>query len=309
MQPTVIFDLSFGTDENFGELAHIHAVSAGGPRHKIGMTTEEKNNIENLMLLCEEHHHLIATNPSDYGEAYLVDRKRKHEARIRNVPEISEDQTCRMVSFFSNIDHQEVFNSERLFKDAVLSAELIPMQQPVIPLHRDSYVRYEATKENFEAKARDLETQFKSWFDSVIKTEDAIAIFALAPQPLLFKLGTLVNDQYNAQVFQCHRTGHKWAWKSTVQPVEYQIKTTRSSESNKVALVIDLSAEIIDDRITRVLGEKISITHLTIDTPNRLFVTGKDVQDSFVVSFRKVIEDIKNHRPEPTEIHVFMGCA
>jgi hypothetical protein len=75
-----------------------------------------------------------------------------------------------------------------------------------------------------------------------------------------------------------------------------------------VALVIDLSAEIVDDRITRVLGEEISITHLTIDTPNRLFVTGKDVQDSFVVSFRKVMEDIKNHRPEPTEIHVFWAA-
>ena len=33
-------DLVFGCDGNFGEMAHIHAVSEGGPRHKYGMTPE-----------------------------------------------------------------------------------------------------------------------------------------------------------------------------------------------------------------------------------------------------------------------------
>lgn len=301
-------DLSFGADGNFGELAHIHAVSAEGPRHKIGMTPEEKNNIENLVLLCGEHHHLVDANPLDYGEGYLVKRKRKHEERIRSVTDIGADQSCRMVSFFSNIDHLEVFNSERLFKDAVRSAEMMPLQQPVIPLHRDSHVRYEATKDNFEAKAKDLETQFKSWFDSVVKTEDAIAVFALAPQPLLFKLGTLINDQYNTQVFQCHRNGHKWAWKANDTSVEYLIRQTRSVDEGKEALVLDLSAEIVDDRIIRVLGEKCSITHITIDAPNRLFVTSKRTQDLFISSFREAMETIKNYRPAPTEIHVFMAA-
>ena len=72
-------DLTFGVDGNFGEMAHIHAVSKGGPRHKYGMSKEEKNNIDNLMLLCEEHHHLVDTNPEDFSEGLLVQKKIAHE--------------------------------------------------------------------------------------------------------------------------------------------------------------------------------------------------------------------------------------
>ena len=61
-------DLVYGHDGNFGEMAHIHAVSEGGPRHKYGMTEAEKNNVENLMLLCAEHHHLIDTYPEDFSD-------------------------------------------------------------------------------------------------------------------------------------------------------------------------------------------------------------------------------------------------
>lgn len=300
-------DLSFGVDGNYGEFAHIHAVSEGGPRPRIGMTIEQKNDVENLMLLCEEHHHLIDNNPSDFGEGLLIKLKKKHENRIRIVTDISENQSCRMVSYFSNIDRQEVFDSERLFKGAVLSAGLMPLQQPVIPLHGDSHIRYEPTKESFLTKEKDLEVQFRSWFDSIVKSEDAIAVFALAPQPLLFKLGSLINDQYNTQVFQCHRSEHKWAWKHDSSNVEFRLKQTKHGSRGKMALVLDLSAEIVDDRIVHVLGDECSITHLTIDYPNRSFVLNKNIQDAFVVSFRQVMEEIKNYRPTPSEIHMFMS--
>ena len=92
-------DLHYGNDGNFGELAHIHAVSEGGPRHKFGMTPEEKNNIENLMLLCEEHHHMIDNNPNDYSDGTLTRTKQAHEERIRRVTEISEEQSCRIACY------------------------------------------------------------------------------------------------------------------------------------------------------------------------------------------------------------------
>ena len=104
-------DIHFGLEGNFGELAHIHAVSVGGPRHKKGMSSEEKNNIDNLMLLCGEHHHQIDHNPKDYSDGLLMRLKKQHESRIRAVTEITEDQSCRIVTYFSNIDSIEVFSS------------------------------------------------------------------------------------------------------------------------------------------------------------------------------------------------------
>ena len=81
----------------------------------------------------------------------------------------------------------------------------------MIDLSKDSRTRYEPTKENMIQRSEDLETQVRIWLEQIIRSEDAIAVFALAPQPLLIKLGTLINDQQNTYVFQCHRTGHKCA--------------------------------------------------------------------------------------------------
>ena len=298
-------DSTFGVDGNFAENAHIHAVSIGGPRHKYGMTSDEKNNIDNLMLLCGEHHHMIDTYPDDFGEGLLIKRKKDHESRIRSLTDIRNEQSCRIVSFFSNVDdYQEVF-SDHLFRQAVVLSGRLPMQQPTIELNRDSFTKYIPSKDVFESKAADLEQSFKTWFDGIVKTEDSIAVFALAPQPLLIKLGTLINDQYNAFPYQCHRCGHKWAWPDSDPQVNFIIKETKSGNTNHVALVIDLSAPVLDDRITSVLGDEVTILHLTISEPNRYFVKSERIQNEFVFQLRMAMEQIKNLRPAPTVINLF----
>lgn len=298
-------DLTFGHDGNFGEMAHIHAVSQNGPRYKYGMSVEEKNNIDNLMLLCEEHHHMIDAHPEDFADGLLLKKKSSHEKRIREVTGIPSEQSCRIVTYFSNIDNQAEYSSDRLLREAVLLSDRVPKQEPVINLSEDSPLRYVPTRDAFEHKSQELERTFRSWFDAVIKSEDSIGVFALAPQPLLFKLGTLINDQYNASAFQCHRNGHKWAWPNETETVEFIFERSREGTGEKVALVIDLSAQVLDDRITSVLGADISIYHITIETPCRAFVTSEEIQAGFTGVFRKAMETIKNLRPIPTEIHVF----
>ncbi len=298
-------DLVYGHDGNFGEMAHIHAVSEGGPRHKYGMTEEEKNNIDNLILLCAEHHHMIDTYPEDFGEGLLLKKKKTHEDRIRQVTGIPSEQSCRIVTYFSNIDNQTEFSSDRMLREAVLLSGRVPMQEPVINLSEDSVTKYVPTKAAFGQKEQDLETQFRIWFNATIKSEDSVGIFALAPQPLLFKLGTLINDQYNVVAFQCHRSGHKWAWPNHNEGIRFDFKCTKEGASEKVALVIDLSATVLDDRITSVLGEDVTIFHITMDNPCRTFVTSEAVQDDFVQVYRHAMEHIKNLRPAPAEIHLF----
>ena len=294
-----------GFDGNFGEMAHIHAVSEGGPRHKYHMTKEEKNNFDNLMLLCPKHHHLIDSKPEEFEDGYLIHLKKMHEDRIRQLTDITEKESTKIVSFFSNIDNQQLFSSERVLKEAVLSAGKYPMNDCVIDLCAGLNTKYEPTKALLLQKSSDLEKDFSFRFNSIIKGRDSISIFALAPQPLLFKLGTLINDQYNAIAFQCHRSGHKWAWKNSGDKVEYYIKKTKIGTNSKVALVIDLSAKILDDRITSVLGDDVTIVHLTIDSPNRDFVKTQEIQNDFVLCFRDTMERIKNLRPAPKIVHLF----
>jgi hypothetical protein len=97
-------------------------VGKNGPRHKESMTNDETNAISNLMLLCSACHKTIDDNPEGFVEGFLVNRKRGHEERVRQVTEIGADQTCRVVTYFTNIDAQKEMFDERLFKEALVKA-------------------------------------------------------------------------------------------------------------------------------------------------------------------------------------------
>ena len=61
---------------------------------------------------------------------------------------------------------------------------------------------------------------------------------------------------------QCHREGDKWAWPDDQSTVDFQIHQSKADSETAVALVIDLSAEIIDQRIENTLGK---MYHLSSD--------------------------------------------
>lgn len=298
-------DDTFGTEANFGEMAHIHAVSEGGPRAVQGMSDAEKNQIENLMLLCEQHHHMIDSKPEDYGDGYLLVKKRQHEERIRQLTGISQSQTCRLVSFFVDISNVELIHPDKLFLQAAALSDLYPLQDPVIALHSGMKTRYVPNRESMESQAHDLDDAVKRWQRELAGGKDAVALFSLAPQPLLFKLGTLVSDQLNVSVFQCHRNGHKWAWPLGDNSIVEFISKKTKAEPGEIALVIDLSAEVIDERITDILGDQLTIYHLTTTTPNPGFVRNPGIQDHFVESFRSLLETIRNENPEMELLHIF----
>ena len=64
-----------------GDICHIHAVNPGGARWKEGITNEELNSLENLILLCSRHHRVVDGQPEYYTAELLREWKREHEAK------------------------------------------------------------------------------------------------------------------------------------------------------------------------------------------------------------------------------------
>ncbi len=62
-----------------GEVAHITAGSAGGPRVDTRLTAAQRDRADNLILLCMIHHKLIDSQPSVFTAAVLLDMKFQHE--------------------------------------------------------------------------------------------------------------------------------------------------------------------------------------------------------------------------------------
>jgi len=64
-----------------GEICHIRARRKGGARHDSGLTAAEKDQFENMILLCSTCHKLIDSSPGEYSSEWLKSVKASHERR------------------------------------------------------------------------------------------------------------------------------------------------------------------------------------------------------------------------------------
>lgn len=69
---------------SLGEIAHIVGDSANGPRGASPLTSRERNQYENLILLCNYHHQLIDSQPATWTVPRLEAMKRTHEEWVRS---------------------------------------------------------------------------------------------------------------------------------------------------------------------------------------------------------------------------------
>lgn len=69
-----------------GEIAHIVGSKQNAPRGQSSLTQQERDDVDNLMLLCQEHHKEIddENNIEDYPVEYLQTIKQQHIEWVRN---------------------------------------------------------------------------------------------------------------------------------------------------------------------------------------------------------------------------------
>jgi hypothetical protein len=130
------------------------------------------------------------------------------------------------------------------------------------------------------------------------------SIFALAPQPLLVKLGVLLCDLYPAQVYQLHREPSTWGWVDEGVAVDHLISEP-GQIADTVALNLSLSATINNQRIIDVLGDQTSIWTITHAYPNNDYIRNKSNLADFRTKVRSALNKIKSQHGQNTKIHVF----
>jgi hypothetical protein len=65
-----------------GKIAHIHSISANGPRHDATKSADYLNSYENLLLLCGNHHDQVDPQESTFTADILRHWKADHEAWV-----------------------------------------------------------------------------------------------------------------------------------------------------------------------------------------------------------------------------------
>jgi hypothetical protein len=296
---------------NIAQKAHIWAFSSDGPRGNIGISKKKLNDFNNLLLVCHECHRKVdkEKDGGKYTVALLQSMKADHEQRIEIVTGVHPNKKSQTVLYWANIgDHTSLLNyadtAEALFP------KLYPIDdKPILLGTQDSTVR-DRDAAFWVREAESLKSKFEQRVRVPYGTGGIphLSIFALAPQPLLILLGTLLTDIPKGEVFQLHREPQGWKWPETARTTNLQVIEPKAT-SGPPALVLAMSASINEDRITKVLGDKASIWTVTIPKPNNDFTKSRKQLSEFRSLMRPLLDKIKAVHGQTATLNIFPATS
>lgn len=292
---------------NIAQAAHIYAFSEGGPRGNEGIDDDDLNAFDNLLLTCHACHKTIDTKGKDlrYSVELLQKWKARHESRIERVTGIDPDHHSHVVLFGRGIGDVQSPLRYDLASDAMFPGHY-PATDRAIELGTGVSERTERDDEFWRLELADLEKRFGRLLREPLSDGDIshLSIFALAPMPLLIRLGTLLTDIRDVEVYQLHRNPKGWRWPSEDKTLAIELQEPEST-AGAPALVISLSATISDDRIHRVLGEDVSIWRLTIPEPTQECIRSRADLHAFYLEALKAMDAIKATHGETHPLSIF----
>lgn len=119
-----------------GEIAHIVAKSPDGPRGDSPLSSSERDTLDNLIFLCEEHHKTIDAQPDTFTVPKLLQMKKDHERWVKE-----------------NLSFKEQFEGVRQPEEHVTDL----VYSTILPVEMMPRYVYEAESNfRFENEAKDL---------------------------------------------------------------------------------------------------------------------------------------------------------
>ena len=292
---------------NTAQQAHIYSVSSDGPRGNAGVFPTELSSLANLMLLCHQCHRKIdaETDGGHYTAALLRDMKLQHEARVALVTGIAATKKSHILLYGANVgDHSSPLHYHEAA--SALFPNRYPAADEPLELTTVNSSFLDRDPDFWSVEATNLHRKFHQRVRERLATGDIghLSVFALAPQPLLILLGTLLGDIVAAHVYQRHREPPTWHWPAHTRTPTFQIRQP-DAPFGTPALVLALSATVTPDRITRVLGPHASIWSVSLPTPHNDAVKSRQQLSDFRALVRPLLDRIKAVHGQTTPLHVF----
>ena len=292
---------------NAAYIAHIVSASPSEVRGNPIYSFQLSDDFQNLMLLCDIHHRLIdVEKPNEHTVELLKAMKLAHEQRIELLTGIHSDKKTEILMYGANIGAQAAAISYPKAIQAVLpkryptKSDGISLSMKNSSFRDDDPTFWEVEKDNL-----------KSLFEQrvMISRQDGraphVSIFALAPQPLLIYLGSLLSDLVEGEVFQLHREPQGWCWPETSVEIDFVVEEPKIFNGCPV-LILSLSADITDQRVADVMGDRDhSVWRVSIKNPNNDFLKNQKCLLRFRIIMRSLLNKIKEKHGETEYVHIF----
>ena len=293
---------------NISNYAHIIGDSPDGPRgceHSQELATSP----DNLILLCPECHKLVDNEGTEkYTVEILKEMKKEHEDRIDRVTAIQPAMKTLIVTYRPKIRFDQPFFSKDVLHNCIFPERYPATSEPIeIQMKNSSLNDIDSefwTTESLQMQRVCNERVFPYLDNAEVPH---ISLFAMGPQPLLVKLGTILNDKYSVRVYQKHRVPDTWRWLDDAAKNDITLIRPEKQHKDPV-LVIALSAEAIKERVKCQLGDSHSIWTITCTTPDNDMMKTLYQFEQFNRIARQAMDEIKTTHKEAETLKIFMAA-
>ena len=306
-----------------GERAHIvgRTATAGSPRGENSLHVEQRDDPNNLILLCGDCHREVDAKPNldEITVEWLRCLKHLHESRIEQLLAVPPDRETAVLRMHGMIGEGQVHINRAAVAAAVLKQDRVarfPLNHDragievdlrQIPSPNPGDRRYYATcRERID---RVFEQQVAPAVES--GTLRHVSVFALARWPLLVYLGARLGDRLDTDVYQRHRSTELWSWPTGAVHSQFGWELVAAGEqSSDGVLVLSVSASVNESEVPECLEDLpvYRVSPVREATPHYDIVGSPEALKSAEKALRDVLADIEQHRKHIRSLHV-LGAA
>ncbi len=191
-----------------GEMAHVAASSDKGPRADPSLSSRDRDDYENLLLLCKNCHARVDGQPSAFPSARLREIKDAHEAWVRaSLPERGRSRTGWTVV---------VLEGDHALDLSTVDAALVPDFVDGDPRH----LTVPGVPSDWISVDETIAAQATALIASGDTVDRRVAVFPLAPVSACVALGFHLTSRPHVRLFQYHRDDHTWTWPKAATPAQ-----------------------------------------------------------------------------------------
>ena len=243
-----------------GDIAHIEAASNSGPRANKLKPTKERDEYDNLILLCKNCHTRLDGQKHTNTVDAIRQLRNNHEAWVRaSLPERGR----------STIAWKVVILQGRHPIDAELTLAAL---SPDFPTLAPEIITANPGTQSWEILYTALADRVASLFAENYSFNCRFAVFPLAPVSACIALGYLLTNRPHVRLFQYHRDEKSWSWPNDSNPRNQitisGLPDAPTLDEVEVAFCFHLSATITDNTLAETGKAFARVIHVSIDRPN-----------------------------------------
>lgn len=239
-----------------GDIAHLHSHSDSGPRAISALSTKQRNDYENLILLCKSCHARVDGQKNSNTVAVIRQLKQNHEAWVRaSLPERGRGRVG-----WRAVVVEDQWPIDTLTFDAALSPDYMTngVQRLNAALDERGWL---GTAERIRSEVSTLLLGGDSF-------DKRIAVFPLARVTACLYTGYVLTNRPNVQLFQYHRDERTWAWPAGAPALaEPRISVEGCTDPEEVLFVFELSASVNAEPVKMSLRTP-SVVRIAVDSPS-----------------------------------------